>query len=58
MSNRIYRLQALHQRVDEAISQEMKSIKPSKLRLLRLRASKLLIKKRLNALTRHRLAAA
>lgn len=58
MSNRIYRLQTLHQRVDEAISLEMQCKRPSRVRLLRLRASKLLLKKRLNALTIQQLATA
>lgn len=58
MLNKIYRFQTLHQRVDEAISLEMKFRRSSRLRLLRLRASKLLLKRRLNALTIQRLAAA
>ncbi len=50
MSNRAYRLIALHQKIDGAILREMRRRVPSRLQLLRLRAMRVELKQRLNAL--------
>ena len=47
MSNRTYRLTALHQSIDEAIRMELKRLTPSGIRLLRLKKLKLAVGNRL-----------
>lgn len=51
MSNNAYHLTALHQRVDDAISLELAASRPNAVRLLRLRATRMLLKKPLASLT-------
>lgn len=54
MSIQVYRLTAMHQRLDEAIRAEMTRRLPDSIRLLRLKKLKLAVKDRLAALMRHR----
>ena len=54
MSSEVYRLTATHQRLDEAIREEMRRRLPDSIRLLRLKKLKLAVKDRLAALTRLR----
>ncbi len=49
----IYRLTAVHRRIDEEIRQELKRRLPDSMRLLRLKKLKLAVKDRLTALLRH-----
>jgi uncharacterized protein len=52
MSTEVYRLTATHQRLDEAIRDEMQRRLPDSLRLLRLKKLKLAVKDRLATLMR------
>ena len=52
MSIQAYRLTAMHQRLDEAIRDEMRRRLPDSIRLLRLKKLKLAVKDRLAALMR------
>ena len=52
MSIHAYRLTAMHQRLDEAIRDEMRRRLPDSIRLLRLKKLKLAVKDRLAALMR------
>ena len=54
MSNEVFRLTATHQRLDEAIRDELKRVWPDSIRLLRLKKLKLSVKDRLAALMRSR----
>jgi hypothetical protein len=59
MSNKAYRLTAIHQWVDQAIERELRhEAKSDPLRLLRLRSVRLAIKKRLDLLATSALALA
>ncbi len=54
MSTQAYQLTALHQKVDQAIFEEMRRAEPSSLNLLRLKKARLAIRTRLKALmSRH-----
>ena len=54
MSSEVYRLTATHQRLDEAIREEMRRRLPDSIRLLRLKKLKLAVKDRLAGLMRQR----
>ncbi len=57
MSSSTYRLTQTHRRLDDAISREMRRRLPDSLKLLRLKALRLLVKDRLAKLMRRALAA-
>lgn len=54
MSAHVYRLTAVHRRLDDAIRAEMARRLPDSVRLLRLKKLKLAVKDRLAAVTRRR----
>ena len=52
LNTRFYRLTALHRRIDEALARENRRSGADPFRLLRLKAARLAVKKRLTSLTR------